>query len=313
MIRWFTLFIAMVVTSIASATVIYPPGSRIGIEPPAGMEISNRFPGFENIEKQTSVTIVELPAIAYDKAISDLAKDELKRQGLVENIRQNFKVGGRDALLVGGVQSANGERIRKWIVVAGDETTTAFLIAQAPEGRDAYSQNQIISALKSATFRAPLTLQQQVDSLPFTVGDLSGFRIIRVARVVGGDVLVLTDGPKDNNLDGEQPLVIIGVAMGGPPSAASQDAFARQALISAQNLRNIQPERAEGFRLNGDDWYEIVARAVDTATARPVIVMQTLRFRGGGHLRMLATVKAENRTGTLSRFLNIINSTEFKD
>jgi len=64
--------------------------------------------------------------------------------------------------------------------------------------------------------------------------------------------------------------------------------------------------------MKGDDWYEIVARATDVVTGRPVVVMQTIRFRDNGYLRMLAMVKAEERTGTLTRFRNIIDNVELK-
>lgn len=310
MFRWLTVLALLLVSSVASAEVVFPPGSRIGLEPPAEMEISTRFSGFESQEFMASITLMELPAVAFNQALSDLGKAELKRQGLRETMRQNFKIDGRDALIVGGEQIADGQRIRKWIAVIGDDNNTGFLIAQAPKAKNSYSDAQMVAALKSATFRPPLTMQQQAESLPFTIDDMAGFRMV---RVISGNSIVLTDGPKDNNLDGEQPVAVIGVSMGSPPDAEGRAAFARQALASSQNLRNIVPERSEGFRYKGDEWYEIVARATDTLSARPVIVIQSIRFRGGGYIRMLAMVKAEARTGTLSRFLELFNSVEFKD
>lgn len=310
MLRWFAVIAALMVSSAASAEVVYPPGARVGLEPPAEMEISSRFAGFENPEKMASITIMELPAAAYSQALADLSKEELRRQGLRETSRQNFRIGTEEALLVGGEQTVGSQKIRKWIVLVGDDTTTGFVIAQAPAGKGNYTNVQIVSALKTINFRPPLSMEQQAESLPFTIGDFSGFRAV---RVISGNSIVLTEGPKDNNLDGEQPVIVIGVSMGAPPDADSRASFARQALAASQNLRNIVPERSEGFRLKGDDWYEIVARATDTLSARPVVIMQTIRFRGNGYVRMLAMVKAEARTGTLSRFLNLIDSVEFKE
>lgn len=122
---------------------------------------------------------------------------------------------------------------------------------------------------------------------------------------------MLTQGPRDNNLEGNQPVVVIGASPGSPIEAKVREAFARQALGSSQNLRNLSIERSEGFRMEGDDWYEIVARATDVVTGRPV-VMQTIRFRDGGYLRMLAMVEAEDREGTLTKFRNIIDSVELR-
>ncbi|MEN3929801.1 hypothetical protein WJT86_01840 [Microvirga sp. W0021] len=311
MIRWLIVSVLLVLSSVASAEAVYPAGSRIGLQPPGEMQLSNRFSGFENEELQTSITFVELPATAYSQAMSDLTKAGLKRQGLRENVRQNFKVNGEDALLVGGQQTVSGQKIRKWIVVLGDSTMTGFVIAQAPVDKKGFSDADMIAALKTVALRAPLSLQQQAESLPFTIGDLAGFRIV---RVISGNSIILTEGPKDNNLDGEQPVIVIGVSMGAPAADPNaRDSFARELLASSQNLRNIFYERSENFRFKGDDWHEIVARAVDTLSARQVTVLQSIRFRGGGYIRMLAMVKSENRTGTLSRFLTLINSVEFKE
>jgi hypothetical protein len=310
MVRWFSVLALLIFSTAASAEVVYPPGSRIGLEPPPEMALSSRFAGFENSEKQTSITIMELPAVAYNQAMADLSKQELKRQNVKEISRQIFKIGDRDALLVSGEQVADGQKIRKWIMVFGDDETTGFIIGQAPQEKDSYSNSQIIAALKTVTLRPPLTLEQQAESLPFSIGDLAGFRIV---RVISGNSIILTDGPKDTNLDGEQPVVVIGVSMGAPPDDKNRETFARQALMSSQNLRNVMTERSESFHIKGDDWHEVVARAVDTISSRPVVVMQTIRFHGNGYVRMLAIVKEEARTGTLTRFLRIIDSVDFKE
>jgi len=309
MLRWISVFVLFISSTAAFAEPVFPPGSRIGMEPPKEMELSKRFSGFEDAERSTSITIVEMPPEAFQQVAADLSKSEVKRQGLRERSRQTFKVGDNEAILVSGIQSTKGEKVGKWILAIADNDMTGFVIAQSPAGRTGYSDKDMISALKSVVVRPPLSFEEQALSLPFTLGDKAGFRIV---RVVGGSSIVLTDGPRDNNLEGSQPVVVIGASPGAPVEVKARETFARQALGSAQNLRNLSIERSEGFRMKGDDWYEIVARATDVVTGRPVVVMQTIRFRDNGYLRMLAMVKAEERTGTLTRFRNIIDNVELK-
>lgn len=309
MLRWIAIFVFFVLSQAAFAEPVFPPGSRIGLEPPKEMELSKRFSGFEDAERLTSITIVEMPSAAFQQVSADLSKSEVKRQGLQERSRQTFKVGESEAILVSGVQSAKGEKVGKWILAIADNDMTGFVIAQSPAGRTGYSDKDMIKALKSVVIRAPLSFEEQALSLPFVVGEKEGFRIV---RVVSGNSVVLTDGPRDNNLEGSQPVVVIGASPGAPVEVKAREAFAKQALGSTQNLRNLSVERSEGFRMKGDDWYEIVARATDVVTGRPVVVMQTIRFRDNGYLRMLAMVKAEDRVGTLTRFRNIIDNVELK-
>lgn len=309
MLRWIAVFVFIIFSPAAFAEPVFPPGSRIGLEPPPEMELSKRFSGFEDADRATSITIVEMPPEAFPQVAADLSKEQVKRQGLRERSRQNFKVGESEAILVSGVQTANGQKVGKWILAISDSEMTGFVIAQSPDGRTGYSDKDMIKALKSAVIRPPLSFEEQALSLPFTVGDRAGFRIV---RVVSGNSIVLTQGPRDNNLEGNQPVVVIGASPGSPIEAKAREAFARQALGSSQNLRNLSIERSEGFRMKGDDWYEIVARATDVVTGRPVVVMQTIRFRDGGYLRMLAMVKAEDREGTLTKFRNIIDSVELR-
>jgi hypothetical protein len=58
---------ALVAAAFAAAALaaepVFPPGSRIGLEPLAGMEPSRRFTGFE--DAGLALTLVEMPAAAY--------------------------------------------------------------------------------------------------------------------------------------------------------------------------------------------------------------------------------------------------------
>ena len=63
----FAILIGIAPLTGASAAVVYPPGLRIGLEPAGELSVSRRFPGFEDAARQVAVTILDLPAAAFDQ------------------------------------------------------------------------------------------------------------------------------------------------------------------------------------------------------------------------------------------------------
>ena len=51
----------------AHAEVTYPTGLRIGLEPPAEAILSTRFPGFEDADRKVTITVLDLPAAAFEQ------------------------------------------------------------------------------------------------------------------------------------------------------------------------------------------------------------------------------------------------------
>ena len=106
--------------------------------------------------------------------------------------------------------------------------------------------------------------------------DLAGFR---VARVIGGNAALLTDGPNDGVEVAEQPLVLIAVARGAPPSQpADRDRFARGVLSETPGIKEVRLMRSEPLRIGGAPGHEILAEAKDVKTGTDVMVAQWLRF-----------------------------------
>jgi hypothetical protein len=145
-------------------------------------------------------------------------------------------------------------------------------------------------------------------ALPFRLGDLAGFRPV---RVMAGNSVLLTDGPNDVIREVGQPAVIVAQSSILPPRD-QRDAFARAALRSNDTIKDVFIERSQGFRQRGADWHEIVARANDVQSGRPVVVTQTLRFDSDHYLRVLGIVRAEARDEMLSRFRTVSDAIEPK-
>ncbi len=293
----------------SAAEVVFPPGSRIGLDPPPDMEVSERFAGFESRSKGVVITTVEMPPEAFKDLSAGLTAENLQKQGVTVTSRETFKVGGGEAVLIEGSQAGGPAALQKWLLVVGDPTMTALVIAQKPKQADAEETGrEMREALRTVAIRAPRGLDEQVSALPFQLGDMAGFRPV---RVMAGNSVMLTDGPDDVIRDVEQPAVTVAHATAVPPRD-QRDAFARAALRSNTLLKDVSIERAQSFRQRGADWHEIVARATDAASGRPIVVSQTLRFAPDHYLRVFGMVRADARDGTLSRFRAVSDAVEPK-
>lgn len=290
-----------------AAEPVYPPASRIGIVPPQDMTVSRRFSGFENEEKAAAINFVEMPAAAYEQLVKGFTKDALKRQGLDETSRETLKLGDKMGLLIGGTMAGPAPG-RKWVMAVKGEDMAGLVIAQVRGGEDGYSEAQMREALKTVALRGPVSLGEQVSALPFRLGDKAGFRPV---RVMSGNSVLFTDGPKDMIKAVEQPIVIVASSLNAaPPAGEQRNQFARAALNSNQILKDIKIERSEAFRFKGQDWHEIVAKAVETESGQPVIAMQTIRFEPGRYVRMVGLTRVEQRDENLRRFRALIDGVE---
>src|SRR5262249_10162750 len=99
---WLALFVLALALPAKAADVIYPAGSRVGLVPPAGLEASRSFVGFEDAANNVAILIVTLPARAYADLEKSSGAAALKRQGLTIEKREPFALaGGRAFLMVG--------------------------------------------------------------------------------------------------------------------------------------------------------------------------------------------------------------------
>ena len=292
-----------------AADPVFPPASRIGLVPPEDMIVSKRFSGFESEEKAAAINFVEMPAAAYGQLVNGLTKDALKRQGMSETSRESLKLGNRTGVLIGGTM-AGPVQGRKWVMAVKDEDLTALVIAQVRGGRDGYTEEQMVEALKTIALRGPVSIEEQISALPFRLNDTAGFRPV---RVMSGNSVLFTDGPRDMITAVEQPMFIMAAAINVPiPPPDKRRQFAHAALNANQILKDIKVERSEAFRFKGQDWYEIVAKAVEAESGQPIVVMQTIRFEPDRYVRMVGLTRVEQRDQTLPRFRAVIDSLEMK-
>ena len=282
-----------------AAGAVFPPGAAVGLVPPPGMRPASRFAGFQDDGARASILVAELPAEAF-ATVSKLDDAALQqRQGITVARRRDVQVSGARAVLLSGTQVRDGARYRKWLLVAGTPALTALVTMQVPEAAGlAYPDRVAEAALASVAFRPLPSLRARLDALPFTLGDLAGFR---VSRTMLGSGLILTEGPLDLVRDAEQPVL---VAVLNPPSPAGKDAQAALSAraLAAARLRDPVILRTEAFSLRGDDWRLTEATGADAGTGRAHYAMQVLRFGRGGLVQVLGIAREEARETVAPRF-----------
>ena len=304
--RLAALILALFPPVAACAEPVFPPGSRIGLEPPSGMAVSQRFSGFENPAKAAAITFVEMAETAFAELSGSLDEAQLQQQGLTLRSRETLTIGGREALLIAGEQVVGGLPLRKWMLVAADPTLTAMVIAQSVGGDEGYSDADMRQAFASLSLRPALSITDQLAALPFRIGNLSGFRPV---RVVAGNSVYLTEGPKDQIQEAEQPVIVLAQSIGRTPPTAERPAFARQIFLAGAGLADLVVERSQSFRHSGTDWHEILARGREPS-GQEVVVSQTIRFASDGYVRMVGISRAANREAFLPRFRAVVDSVD---
>jgi hypothetical protein len=293
----------------AMATPVFPPGSRIGLEPAAGLSLSQRFPGFEDAARHVAVTILDLPAAAYDQLMrSASAKDQ---HGMTEVKRESFTFAGGVGYLVSGTGEDNGTPVHRWFLVASaapqavPNLATLIRVEVPDAARAVYTDAIVRQMLASVAFRQ-VSLQELVDLLPFKLSAMAGFKLVKALP----DGLVVADSASTS--PSKQPYAIITVGRGAPSQPADRDRFARD-LLTGTPLRDLKMTLAEPIRINGTPGYEIRAEA-EGLDGEPIALVQWLRFGSvaGGYLRIVAVSPKQDWDATFTRFRALRDGIVFK-
>lgn len=301
-----TLWAALGVLAPACAETLFPPGLRIGLEPPGDLKPSTQFSGFEDFDRKVAITILDLPASAY--ADFERAANAKDPQGLAAVKRENFSFHDGIGLLLTGRAEGKDVTLHKWILLAAapaDKDLTALINVEVPEAALAiYSDAVIRKALASITFR-PAPIQEQLGLLPFKVAQPAGFRVMKVFPPSG---LILTDGPTDDL--SKQAYAIVTIGRGSPEQPDDRARFARDLLAQAP-LRDIRPQSADAMRIGGNPGFEIRAQA-EGLKGEPVMVAQWLRFSGGSYLRVVGVGRKDDWDALFTRLRALRDGIELR-
>lgn len=308
--RWIVPLIALWLGLAApayAADALYPIGSRIGLTPPPGMTLSASFPGFEDSTNNVFIRLVAMPEKAFAEIEKTMTAEALKQQGLTIEKREPIDLPGGKGILLVARQQANDIQFRKWMLIAPIADLTVLVSFEIRDEASAvYPEPVIRAALTSTAVRASIPIEEQLSLVPFQVGDLAGFRVV---RVLPGVALQLTDGPADTFDAVTQPHIVIAVAPGTPPDPRDRDTFARSVLSSGlPPLKDVRVTGSEPMRIGGQQGHEMRATGKDPTTGAEIDIVQWLRFGSGGFLRIIAFAPKDGWTQSFMRFRTVRDS-----
>jgi hypothetical protein len=268
---------SVLLVSVSPADPVYPPGSRIGLEPPPGMVPVGA--GFADRARGAMLVITELSLQSYARVMQDFSPERMQAGGMELLAREMIALPGGDGQLVVARQTENGVPLRKWALLTRTDDMTAIVVAVLPEAaRDAYPDAAMRAALGSVTVRAKLAPDAMLAVLPYRLDDLGGFRLLRASP---NGTAELTFGPNDTTLPAEQPDFMVAPRAVEPPPAAERDRFAQRMLLGFLNRPDARIVRSEAIRIGGAPGHEIVAEGRDPATGAELMTVQWLRFDAG--------------------------------
>lgn len=281
----------------AAAQPLFPAGSAIGLEPPAGFVPSLAFSGFEQRETRTAIIFAEQPAAAPEALRISLAAPRLARQGITAEATTTPRVAGREAVLVRGRQGEGAAARAIWLMMLPGQGFTAFVTATLPRyPASAAEAGAVERALLSVALRAPDPAAARA-ALPFAFDETPN---LRFAAAMAGSVAVLMPAGR-SSADPTAPRLSIASAL----QAAARDADRRQA--AEQALRGTIP----GARIDSGGTIRLgTAEAVMLrASAGPRRFQQWLIFsESGATLRVLAEANDRDFTRLQPEFEQVVAS-----
>ena len=304
------LFVLLVLLSPAQAAdVVFPPGSRIGLAPPPGMNPSATFQGFEDAANSVAVVIAALPREAHWDLRRSTSAEELKKRGLTFEKREDQKLDSGEASLVIARQEVDKLKLRKWIFSLLTPDLIALVTIQVPDDAvKLYPEAAIRTALSTVTIRATVPAEEQLGLLPFRVSELAQFRI---GGVIPGRAIMLTDATDDPGADVDSHIVVA-VAPGGPGQAADRNTFARDVFGSIPNIRDVHVSSAEPLRIGGQPGHQVMATAKDARTGADINIVQWLRFGSGAYLHMIGIARTSTWIPAYARFRQVRDGIELQ-
>jgi len=277
------------------AEPVFLPGLRIGLVPPGDLKPSTHFPGFEDIDRKVTVTILDLPAGAYGELVR--ASQAKNQPGLTDVNREDFSFRGGAGTLISARAQHDAINSHKWILLASaaDKGIDMMIEVNVPDAALViYSDATIRQTLASVAFR-PMPIQEQLSLLPFKINQMAGFRVVKVLPAGG---VIMTDGPSDDIRN--QPYMTIAMGGGAPQNVDDRARFARDMLMSSL-LRDLSLQTADAMRIGGAPGYEIRAQAKGL-NGELLSLVQWLRFGGGNYLRIVGVGRKDQWDTLFNRF-----------
>lgn len=275
--------------------------TRVSIELPAGFAVSEDFPGIVHEETPSSIVVSEIP-LPRREVLGWLEPDALEARGIELIDAAEIQLDGEQASLHYVAEEHGEVELRRWILVYGDASGAAMIVATTHEALETWMGRHLVTALVSARWHR----EQDIDL--FAGLD---FRISRTGRLAfaprprGGLVLIRSDQ--------------IGVVTGGDPRFIVEqfpkdveiedlERLAHEHLALTHQAASVENASGRRLALDGLEAYEIVADGSDFETLVPLLVYQVLAIDAERYYVLRGFADHGERDRHLDEFRSITRS-----
>jgi hypothetical protein len=278
----------------------FPLASRLGLTPPPGMTLSKSFQGFEDSKNNVFMRLVAMPDDAYAEIEKAMTNQALKKQSITVERRESFALPASKGLLIVARQETDKIKIRKWLLIAPVGDLTALVSLEIPlAAKGVYSDAAIRASFTTLAARSTIPAEEQLALVPFNLRDLAGFR---VAGVVPGRAVQLTDGEKEAADSVEHANLVISIGPGGPSSSTDRDSFARLQFSGPPSVKDMRILSSEPMRIGGQPGHQMRAIGKDAKSGAEIEIVQWLRFGSGAYVRMVGFAPKDGWIPAFTRF-----------
>jgi hypothetical protein len=292
------------VLSVATCGALYGepvrvPGTRVSLNPPPGFSPAHQFPGFQNVDIQSSIMVTELPGPASAMK-RGMTRATLASRGMTLLQSSTAEVGGDDALLLHVRQPSSSGDVRKWMLIAGDRTRTVMIVGSYPTAAPIGVGEAVKRSLLGADLGLAVASPNAFEGLQFRVTPTAALRV--AGRV--SNLLTLTESGTMTPSNPDGAVYVVGHSIGNV-AIGDLRAFAETRLTQTTRMRGITTVSGRPITLDGLEAYELEAVGADARTARQVHIYQVIAPDTTGYFIIQGFIAAARAAATVPEFKKV--------
>jgi len=294
-----------IVLSADNAIALKAPGSRIDIDVPEHFEPSKLFTGFMNTLTGTSIIMIEVPVVAYEKMAKGFTTEALAKKGVTRVKKETLGRLDEHVFLTAEQATRRGVYV-KYILLIKGKGYAALITANMPKA----SINSALfnpANIRKALLSAKITAQPAPSNDPFKLGYLGPFK--EAGKLRASAKLYTEDGNVSNAQKGSvRNALIIAPSINMMPVGDLQE-LAKRAWDSLPGYRNVAAASQKHVSVGGLMGYSMegnAKRKSSTGDVAMFIRQIVIARKGGGYFRIVAIGKAAERDTLAPEFNKII-------
>lgn len=272
------------------------PGTLVHIVKPEGFSAASNFAGFQDVNTNCSVVVLEMAAPFDDLAEGFADRAAMKTKGMLVTDRIPMDQGTYPGLLCQVDQKTMGTEIRKWVWLFGGEEKSVMVMGICPKALVDTQFDRLGDAVLSAAWEPNLILDP-ASEFGFHLEDTGGL------VPMGGMTKVLSynsDGKVDQGGDEGKPLFIAAPSNQATPSTPEK--YSKQRLRLTAGHKEVKPAELVEISIDGLTGFECLATSVHRNTGEPSLIYQVMLFEGSSYWVLTGIARERDREQYLPVF-----------